>query len=403
MQKNMTTAGSLTITPQINKWEDLSANPGEKEKLRRTDLDWLRIGAVLLLVPFHSALIFVLNPQSIMYVKDITNSMVLDRLAGWVHQFHMPLLFYISGASAWFALQKRSSLTFINERFLRLLLPAVAGIVILIPPMTYIGLINQGVQVDFARHFISFWRIDPQDLAGIGGTLTPAHLWFLIFLFVFTIAALPFFLLLNSQVGHRITNAVASVFARPGMLFLFVVPLYLIARIDLLGDKNPYYYFGVFFLGYLLFTDGRYVAAIDKSARAALITAVMCELLRQFTFRYLYEYTGYDILRGIVELGRWSWVLAIAGYGRRFLNNKSRLMGYLSSAAFPFYLLHLPVNTLVGYLVIQTSLPVQVKYILIISVTTALTFLLYEGLRRVPVIRLMLGVKEPKQQGKNVR
>jgi glucans biosynthesis protein C len=396
MERNMLTTGSLSITTQIQKGEDVAPPAIVKSKTRRTDLDWLRIGAVLLLVPFHSALIFVLNPQSVMYVKDITNSMLLDRLAGWVHQFHMPLLFYVSGASAWFALQKRNSLAFISERFSRLLLPAVAGMAILIPPMTYIALINQGVQVDFARHFISFWRINPQDLAGMGGTFTPAHLWFLVFLFVFTMAALPFFLFLNSHAGQKITGFVASVLTRPGMLFLIVIPLYLAARIDLLGDKNPWYYFAVFFLGYLLFTDSRYLNAIDKSAKAALITAVMCELLRQFTFRYLYGYTGYDILRGIVELGRWSWVLAIAGYGRRFLNNRSRFMDYLSLAAFPFYLLHLPVNTFIGYLLIKTSMPVPVKYILIVTLTTAFTFLLYEGLRRVPLLRLMLGVKPVK-------
>jgi len=360
---------------------------------RRHDLDWLRIAAVLLLVPFHSALIFVLNPESIMYIKDSVNSMLLDRLAGWVHQFHMPLLFYISGASAWFALQKRNSLTFTGERFLRLLLPAAAGMAILIPPMTYISLIHNGSQIDFAEHFISFWRINPLDLAGIGGTFTPAHLWFLVFLFVFTMAALPIFLFLNSPAGQKVTKAVAAVLSKPGMLFLLVVPLYLVARIDLLGDKNPYYYFCIFFLGYLLFTDSRYMYTIDKNAQAALITAVVCELLRQFTFRYLYDFTGYDILRGIAELGRWSWVLAITAYGRRFLNSRSKLMAYLSSAAFPFYLLHLPVNTFIGYLLIRTAMPVSVKYILIVGLTTAITFLLYEVLSRVPLVRLMLGVK----------
>lgn len=361
---------------------------------RRYDLDWLRILAVLLLVPFHSALIFVLNPDSIMYVKDITNSILLDRLAGWVHQFHMPLLFFISGASSWYALQKRSSLKFVSDRLMRLLLPAVAGIIFLIPPMTYLGLIYKGVQVDFATHFITFWKINPHDLAGIGGTFTPAHLWFLVFLLVFSMIALPVFLFLKTAGGRTVTQTIADVFSRPGMLFIFVLPLLLLAGIDLLGDKNPFYYFGVFFLGYLLFTDSRYLQTMEKTAQAALVSAVVCELLRQFIFRYFYGTEGYDLLRPLaVELGRWSWVLAFVGYGQRFFNNNGKLLGYLSTAAFPFYLLHLPVNTLIGYLIVRTTMPVSVKYIFIVLLTTTTTFLLYEVLKHVPGIRMLLGVR----------
>ena len=40
---------------------------------------------VLLLVPFHGSLISVLNPNSIMYIKDTVNSPFLDQAAGFVH------------------------------------------------------------------------------------------------------------------------------------------------------------------------------------------------------------------------------------------------------------------------------------------------------------------------------
>ena len=79
---------------------------------RRTDLDWLRIIAVLLLVPLHSSLVFNLHPEVVMYIKDHVDSNLLGRLAGWVHQFHMPLLFYVAGASSYFALKKRRKAIF---------------------------------------------------------------------------------------------------------------------------------------------------------------------------------------------------------------------------------------------------------------------------------------------------
>lgn len=50
--------------------------------VRRVDLDWIRVFAVLLLVPFHSALIFIPDPDVIMYVKDETYSSFLNHFAG---------------------------------------------------------------------------------------------------------------------------------------------------------------------------------------------------------------------------------------------------------------------------------------------------------------------------------
>ena len=64
---------------------------------RRVDLDWLRVLAVLLLVPFHSALIFIHDPQVVMYVKDEISSSFLNHFAGWIHQFHMHFYFMFQG------------------------------------------------------------------------------------------------------------------------------------------------------------------------------------------------------------------------------------------------------------------------------------------------------------------
>lgn len=119
---------------------------------RRTDLDWLRVLAVLLLVPFHSALIFILDPHVVMYVKDGVNSSFLNRFAGWIHQFHMPLLFYVSGAATYFSLKKRENGQYIKERFLKLLIPTMSGLLIIIPPITYITLMAKGNSVNFWQH-----------------------------------------------------------------------------------------------------------------------------------------------------------------------------------------------------------------------------------------------------------
>ena len=68
---------------------------------RRYDMDWLRVLAVLLLIYYHAALPFVPIDW---YVKDNSLSISLSILAGFIYQWHMPLLFFLSGAATWFSI-----------------------------------------------------------------------------------------------------------------------------------------------------------------------------------------------------------------------------------------------------------------------------------------------------------
>ena len=206
-------------------------------KERRYDLDWLRVLGVLLLVPFHVALIFVLDPNSIMYIKDVVNSRVLDEAAGFVHMWHMPMLFIISGAATYYALGFRSARQYLRERLLRLLAPFLFGVATFIPFTTYIHLIGKPNAPTFLEHYLGFFRIDPNDLAGYSGSFTPAHLWFIFFLFVFSLVGLPLFLILLSDHGKGFVETLAGITKTPVVLFIWGIPLALIASLDLLGDK----------------------------------------------------------------------------------------------------------------------------------------------------------------------
>ncbi|MEO8355419.1 MAG: hypothetical protein ABI621_05875 [Chloroflexota bacterium] len=44
------------------------------------------------------------------------------------------------------------------------------------------------------EHYAGFFRFDLEQLDGYNGTFTPAHLWFILFLFVFSLLGLPLFL-----------------------------------------------------------------------------------------------------------------------------------------------------------------------------------------------------------------
>jgi len=361
---------------------------------RRVDLDWLRILAVMLLVPFHSALVFVADPGSIMYVKDRAASELLDRAAGWVHQFQMPLLFAIAGASSWFALGARPPGLFAVERVKRLLVPFAFGTVALLPPMTWLTRLAAGTAPSFAEHWWGFFRIDGRDLAGLGGTWTPGHLWFILFLLVFSLAALPLLALLRRPSAERARAAISAVLEIRYGPCLLALPLALAAALDLLEDKNPLVYFLCFVSGFLLVSDERIERAVDREAPTALTLGVVFEVVRQVRPEPAPDWSLSWVLYGLMlSLNRWLWVMAFWALARRFLAKGGAAYRYLAEAVYPFYILHLPLTTLAAFYVIRLRAGIAAKYGLIVTLAIAATFAVYEAARRVRPLRYLLGMR----------
>jgi len=361
---------------------------------RRYDIDWLRVLAVLLLIPFHSLLIFVLSPHSIVYIKDTVNCNFFNQVAGVIHQFHMPILFVVSGISTCFALNFRSGNQYLKERVFRLLIPTVFGIAVLIPPMTYITRIARGEVIPFLAHLRGFFSLNLNDLTGIYGTFTPAHLWFILFLFVFSLIGLPLFLLLRRKPAEVFQKALARFFSLRCTLFLLAFPIALAAAVNILDDKNPLVYFLFFFLGYLLGSKVQYYQAIERDWPVALSLVIIFEILRQTLNFEAAPWSLSWVLFGLmIQTNRWLWVLALLGLARRFLTSHGPMLRYLSQAAFPIYILHLPLNTLVGYFVIKLPVNIGLKYLLIVLVTNILAFAIYEIVKHIGPLRFLLGMK----------
>jgi fucose 4-O-acetylase-like acetyltransferase len=65
----------------------------------------------------------------------------------------MPLFFIVSGAATYFSLKKRKGGQFIKERFLKILIPAIFGTALIIPPITYIARLSPGDFRQLLAHF----------------------------------------------------------------------------------------------------------------------------------------------------------------------------------------------------------------------------------------------------------
>jgi glucan biosynthesis protein C len=364
---------------------------------RRYDLDWLRVLGVLLLIPFHVALIFVLQPYTIMYIRDVVNSPALSVTTGFIHMWHMPMLFMISGSATYLALGFRSAGQYIRERFLRLFIPLIFGLVTYIPFTIYIQHSNN---LSLQEGYLGFFRINLSQLDGMNGAFTPAHLWFILYLFIFSLVGLPIFIWLRSEKGRTVTKRLGTAIQTPLSLIAFGIPLTIAAATGILGAMNPLYYFIIFFYGFVFASDIHIQQSIDQLTWVMLAYGLLEAVINVTLPIEGYEaWTWQWMALGLMyQMGRWSLTLATLGLGRRFLNHTNNVLHYASEAAMPFYLIHMTFSVVTGYFVIQFNAPVMVKYPLIVLVATGLTLITYEFVRHWNVSRWLFGMKPIKKE-----
>jgi glucan biosynthesis protein C len=374
----------------------------ERRRIRRHDIDWIRVLAVLLLVPFHSARLFNIDEPNVaepFYVKGEALSWPLSHFIHFVEPWHMPLLFVVAGAASWFALGFRTGQQYATERFRRLLIPLLFGVLIVIPPQGFFARMSK---FDYDESYLRFWPDffgDWGDIEGYAGTFTPAHLWFILYLFVFSIVGLALLLYLRRGSGSRFLSLVADACQRPGAIFLFAVPLLATHYIAGDVDPNPFRYFLLFVVGYILVADKRFEKAIDRHKSAAVLLGVMSAVTLNAVWALDADLGGDYTPRAIgvaslYQLDGWLWIVAILGYGRRFLDVNNRALRYANEAAYPFYILHQTVIVAVGFYVLKWGVGVPAAYTLVLLFSLVTTLALYDLLaRRVGVVRFLFGMK----------
>jgi peptidoglycan/LPS O-acetylase OafA/YrhL len=351
---------------------------------RRHDLDWLRVLAVLLLIPFHSARVFDLFDD--FYVKSAHTSEGLSwAIVAFLDPWHMPLLFVLAGAASWYALGHRSGRTYAGERTKRLFVPFLFGLLVIVPPQTYLAQWSKGIEPT-----MGFWDFSG-DLTGYTGGFTPAHLWFIAFLFGFSFLALPLFL----RWRRRPIGARWLLFAMPVVLLLANE---LPAAED--GNQSPWYSIALFIGGFLLVADPRAERLIHRAWTPLLATAVVTMTTAMLVWHAgiadrLVEGSAAEAGWALFELVNvWVWVLALLGVGHAFLNRENRVLRYANTAAYPFYLLHQTVIVAVAFAVVRWEIGAWAQFPAIVLASFGISLGLYEFvIRRANVTRFLFGLK----------
>lgn len=376
-------------------------------------LDWLRVLAVAGVFVAHA--LSICNLLAWHVNERRTNTLVV-----FGTEWGMALFFFLAGASAWFSLDARTGRQFVRERFLRLVIPFGVGIMLLSPMQGFLlGVGRAGFAGSFFQYYPYFFTHiqlawNPQVLAAYG-----FHLWFLAFLFLFSLFALVPFLFLKRPPGQRLVAHLSELCTHRGGFFLLLWPLALIQLA--LRPAFPAYqgwtdfliWFIYFVYGYLLLSNARLVKALRKQGGIALLVGVVSTgillvtmyapgifALWDDTIGYTLTYELYQVLWTVAG---WSWMLFVLVFGMRFLNVRNRVITYLNEALLPFYVLHYSVIVLVASGFVPWQWPPPLQFVVVSTLSLVGTLLLYElVVRHVPFVRWLFGMKPAQGQGKGV-
>lgn len=350
--------------------------------MRKHYLDNIRWTVVILVLIFHVFYIFngVGVPGGI---PDAKNIPAFDTAAAVANPWSMVLLFIVAGISARYSLQKRTSKQFIKERAVKLLIPSTLGLFVVHWITGYLNLKISGGLAHIPKPLVYPFSV----LTGIG------PLWFIQVLFLFSCILV---LLRKADKNDKIW-ALCGKANLPVILLLFLLifgsaqvlnmPVLTMCRFGI--------YFTSFLIGYYLFSHENVQETLEKVCLPMLCLAIFGAVL--YAFRYGGgNYASSDCLESMTtNLYLWIAVLAIMGCYKKYFNNETAFTRYMTKSSFGIYVLHYPVLLIICYILhFHFDFPALCNYIIALVVELIMTFIVYEIVKRIPLIRFMvLGIR----------
>lgn len=356
---------------------------------RRYDLDWLRVGALALLIAYHIGTFYVSWDW---HIKSRFSSDAIEPLMRLVNPWRLPLLFLISGMALRFALEKVPAARLSWNRLYRLGLPLLFGFFVVCAPQSYFELLANGeIEPDYWAFYGQYLDVDFEF-----SILTPSwnHLWYLVYLLVYT-------LLICACAGSldRLASGLKSWNgAWQGPLLLLVPPALFVLADATLAERFPvthalvddWYTHGIslsaMLFGFTVARNTPFWSAISRGtgwAGAIGIALATLLLLRSLP----------DAAVGPLRLiYGWCVMVLLLGLASRYLNRNSPALSYLSAAMLPYYVLHQTLTIVLGAWATNLRLPLWSE-VWVVTIGTIMGCIAgYEIIRRVPPLRPLFGV-----------
>lgn len=373
--------------------------PGVPSPARRSDLDWLRVGALGLLILTHVTFIFRTTGWRVHSEHaGLWGDLIVEALAPW----RMSLVFFIGGAATRFMLASRDLPTFTVNRFLRLGVPFLMAVVLLVPPMWYMTdpLARGSSHIAYAEH-------TPLHAHAVFGLHLPdlGHVWFLAYLLAYALAAglvwrfAPRSWMRIEAALERLPIAALAL----GIAALFVIsdavlkPAF--GRTDMFFDDPAGHLRALppFLLGLMFARSDSFWRQLN-AARKWLTPLALTLMLAAVGVAAADTLSGHTLPAWQTGLADGVYgaaaLLAILGWASTTLDHDTPQLRYLSDAIMPVYLLHQPIVVAAALAAEQAHLPLWLEYPLLIAAALLIPLAIYHlVIRHISPLRALFGLK----------
>ena len=368
--------------------------------MRKYYLDNLRWLIILILFPYHVLLIYSIVGS---YYFHAANSTVANAFILAFAPWFMQLLFTIAGIATFYSLKRRGSKQYLKERVSKLLIPTVAGVFLVVPVSVYFGYLYMG----YTGSFLIFWiNIFTNWIPNLESGLILGPLWFLLYLFIISLVALP--IIMKYKNGEwRIPIEKVTV----PKLLLLIIPLAIGSfLLNLYPEKSLLQFFLLFIFGYFLLSDDSVQQKLEDRRWPLFISFVAINILYLFlsvpnldsavntatapAFTF-YTLLGAFMMKLFENSILWLGVLGVMGMGKHYLEFKNKKTLYLSRVSFPIYIFHIAwINLFAYYILNWIPQFMALQIILIMGLSFIFTIATIEVVKRIPVIRTFFGIKD---------
>ena len=311
-----------------------------------------------------------------------------------LYPWFMPLLFLLAGISARYALEKYDGKTWFKARTRKLLVPATIGLFVFHWMVGYFNTVVAAREGVFdgipaiAKYFV-------MAFSGIG------PLWFIQDLWLFSLL-----LLLIRKLDPR--NRVYEGCGKMG-----IVPIILLGLLFWLGEQTlireprpesldglynlykPLFYLIPFLLGYFVFAHDAVQEKLAKAWVPLMGCAVVAGIVLVATTFGQDNTTPQYLGSPLNCLYGWLMCLAMMAWFKARFDRTGSFAGYMTRSSYGLYIVHYLVIASLGYMMkTYTQLPPVAMYVILAVAVFTLSPLLYEVIRRIPLVRwCVLGEK----------
>ncbi len=372
--------------------QHLGIEMAENNRIRYSELDWLRV--ILIIAVFIHHVLMPFNGDG-WHIVNAESSKILDDVMVFFEQIRLQTLFFIAGAGSLILLQKTAISDFIASKFFRLFIPFLFAMILIIPPQ------------DFYEHFTQYNSIFDAYQKSMFSFETN-HLWFIEFLIVFMLLAIPINSSINTRFGASFIATLEKLTTKKHGLFTIVAVLIIMRGIfksinasedHSISNLSISTFFLFFFIAGMVFIKSKTIwLSLKVNRRANLMWFIISSLL--FYAYYFPDFSPYFSLElrwmfwwMVCSLVSWSGLLTMLGYAIEYCRKTPEWLKVANELIYPFYILHQTIIVGFAFYIVQWQANIGIKSLSLLLLSLLSTIGICFLIRHFDILRFGFGLK----------